>query len=75
MYEEVQRITVFCSLFLVIIVLSACGEAARNESDNNVDKGNNKESSESMKIGLSVSDLTLERVINLLVKKDGQTVK
>lgn len=29
MYEEVQRITVFCSLFLVIIVLSACGEAAK----------------------------------------------
>ena len=46
-----------CCLMMVMLLLTACGEAVKNESGTK-DGGEKKEG---LKIGLSVSDLTLER--------------
>lgn len=46
-----------CCLMMVMLLLTACGEAVKNESGTK--DGNGKK--EGLKIGLSVSDLTLER--------------
>lgn len=46
-----------CCLMMVMLLLTACGEAVKNESGTK-DRGEKKEG---LKIGLSVSDLTLER--------------
>lgn len=47
----------FCCLMMIMLLLTACGEAVKNESGAKKDDKKN----ESLKIGLSVSDLTLER--------------
>lgn len=46
-----------CCLMMVMLLLTACGEAVKNESGTKNEGGKK----EGLKIGLSVSDLTLER--------------
>lgn len=55
--KQFKGLVYVCCLMMVMLLLTACGEAVKNESGTK--NGDGKK--EGLKIGLSVSDLTLER--------------